>query len=153
MSRIRLPTPTTPQQLARLCAAAAAAKKATDLLLLEVGPLVGYTDYFLLASARSTRQATAVAEHIESVLKAAGVRPLGTEGISHGRWALLDFGEVVVHIFHSPVRELYDLESLWAEAPRHHLSPTELGGLLPPELGGGEWEEDEPGEEDEGSLP
>jgi ribosome-associated protein len=127
----RPPRPQSPREAARLCAAAALAKKAENLLLMQVEELSGYTDYFLLANGRSTRQVTAIAEHVAQVMKKAGVRPLGLDGLRQGRWALLDFGDVVVHIFHAPVRELYDLDSLWGDAPREDMDPTELEGLIP----------------------
>ncbi|MEW5914404.1 MAG: ribosome silencing factor [Thermodesulfobacteriota bacterium] len=118
-----------------LCAAAAHSKKARDLALLEVGELTGYADYFLLASGRSTRQALAIAENVDRVLKKAGRRPVGREGLSEGRWILLDYGEVVVHVFYEPVREFYDLDSLWGDAPRLELDAQMLEDLLPPAPG------------------
>jgi len=129
--RKRPPRPADSRQAARLCAAAALAKKAEDLLLLQVEELAGYADYFLLASGRSTRQAAAIAEHVAQVMKKAGMKPVGMDGMREGRWALIDFGDVVVHIFHAPVREFYDLESLWADAPRAELDLEALARLLP----------------------
>jgi ribosome-associated protein len=119
-------------ELAKLAAAAALAKKAGDLLLLDVASLTGYADYFLLASGRSTRQASAIAESVQQVLKKSGVRVLGADGVKEGRWALIDFGDVVVHVFHQPVREFYDLESLWADAPRVALDEDDLPKLPTP---------------------
>ncbi len=136
MTRKRPPRPSDPRQTAFLAAAAALDKKAEDLVLLDVAELTGYADYFLLASGRSTRQARAIAERVERVLKKAGVRPLGVDGLKEGRWALLDFGDVVVHIFHTPVREFYDLDSLWADAPKLGLEQEALSGLLGEEEGG-----------------
>jgi ribosome-associated protein len=118
--------------LALLCAAAAHSKKASDLTLLEVAELTGYADYFLLASGRSTRQTLAIAENVERVLKKAGRRPAGREGMAEGRWILLDYGEVVVHVFYEPVRGFYDLDSLWGDALRLDLDPQVLEELLPP---------------------
>ncbi|MCB2188603.1 MAG: ribosome silencing factor [Deltaproteobacteria bacterium] len=131
-SRPRPPKPQDAQQLALLCAAAAHAKKAEEMRLLEVGELSGFADYFLLASGRSTRQAAAIAENVQRVLKKAGRPPLGVEGLRVGRWVLLDFGEVVVHVFHQPVRDFYDLDSLWGDAPEVELNFQELDTLLPP---------------------
>jgi ribosome-associated protein len=113
--------------------AAAQRKKGFDLLLLDVGTISGYTDYLLLASGRSTRQASSIAEGVERALKKAGVKALGRDGLKEGRWALIDFGDVVVHVFHQPVREFYDLESLWSDAPRVEVEDSELKGLLPVE--------------------
>ncbi len=127
----RPPRPASPLETAKLCAAAALDRKALDVVLLDVAGLSGFADYFLLASGRSTRQATAVAEQIKRTLKKAGVRPLGAEGLRQGAWVLLDYGDVVVHVFHQPVREFYDLEALWGDAPRVSLPPGELAGLLP----------------------
>ncbi len=125
--------PTDPLSIATLAAAAALEKKAEDLTVFDVDELSGYADYFLLASGRSTRQTVAIAESIQRVLKKAGVKPLGVDGLKDGRWALLDFGDVVVHVFHSPVREFYDLDSLWADAPKLELEHEALSGLIPKE--------------------
>ncbi len=130
--RSRPPRPADSRQAALLAAAAAWDKKAFDLLLLDVAELSGYTDYFLLASGRSTRQATAVAEAVRRTLKSAGLKAIGIDGVREGRWALLDYGDVVIHVFHQPVREFYDLESHWADAPRVELDPEELAAVLPP---------------------
>ena len=132
-SRKRPSRPQGSQETARLCAAAALNKKAEDLLLMDVAELTGYADYFLLASGRSPRQATAIAENVQRVLKKAGMSPLGVDGLRQGRWACLDFGDVVVHVFHQPVREIYELEALWGDAPRIELDLKELEALLPPE--------------------
>ncbi|MGD8562783.1 MAG: ribosome silencing factor [Desulfarculaceae bacterium] len=132
-SRKRPPRPRNTLETAQLCAAAALNKKAQDLLLLDVATLTGYADYFLLASGRSTRQAKAIAENITRCLKKAGVKPLSLDGLREGRWALIDFGDVVVHVFHQPIREFYDLESLWGDASRIELNHQELGQLLPPD--------------------
>lgn len=133
--RSRPPRPRDARELALLCAAAAHNKKARDLALLEVGELTGYADYFLLASGRSTRQALAIAENVDRVLKKAGRRPVGREGLSEGRWILLDYGEVVVHVFYEPVRQFYDLDSLWGDAPQLELDSQMLEELLPPAPG------------------
>lgn len=140
--RKRPPRPESPEALARLCAAAALDKKAQDLTVLEVGDLSGYADYFIIGSGRSTRQATAIAENIARVLKKAGRPAEGREGLGEGRWCLLDFGDVVVHIFHEPVREFYDLDALWGDAPRLELDPDELSALIPAPAGRGEeWQD------------
>lgn len=131
-ARSRPPHPKDAKQLALLCAAAAQDKKALDMALMDVAVLTGYTDYFLVVSGRSTRQASAIAENVLRVLKKAGRPPIGREGFSEGRWILLDFGEVVVHVFHQPVREFFDLDSLWGDAPRVKLDPQPLEELLHP---------------------
>jgi ribosome-associated protein len=130
-TRIRPPKPQNARELAVLCAAAALDKKGEDLVILEVDQLTGYADYFLLVSGRSTRQASSVGENIVRVLKKAGRPALGVEGLKEGRWILLDFGEVVLHVFHQPVREFYDLDSLWGDAPRLEPQAAELAAALP----------------------
>ena len=94
------------------------AKKGQDLLIIDVKGICSYADYVVVASARSTRQVKAVAEHLSGELKKSGIRPLGTEGVDHGNWALLDYSDVIVHIFYAPVREYYELEGIWADAER-----------------------------------
>lgn len=101
---------------------AALSRKAFDPLLLRLADITSLTDYFLIVSARSARHVTSVAE---SILEAASARKFerySKEGVNQGNWALLDYGDVIVHIFQKPVREFYDLEGLWAEAPRERFS-------------------------------
>jgi ribosome-associated protein len=104
-----------------LCLKAAVEKKAQDPVLLELKGISSITDYFLLCSGRSDRQVQAIAQGIEEALKKKGIRPLGQEGIEGGRWVLLDYVDVVVHIFLDPVRKFYDLEGLWMDAQRIEL--------------------------------
>ncbi len=99
-------------------------KKAYDLQLLDVRELSTLTDYLLIASGRSDRQVSAIAESIRLGLKAQGITPLACEGIDEGRWALLDYGDFMVHIFQPTVRSFYDLEGLWSEAPQVALDDT-----------------------------
>lgn len=93
-------------------------KKALDLLILDVQEQSSFTSFFIICSGTSDRHVQAIASHIEASGKQAGVYPLGMEGFREGRWILLDYGDIVIHIFHEPVREFYDLERLWTEAPR-----------------------------------
>jgi len=93
-------------------------RKATDPVLFEVGRLTSITDYFLIASGTSSRQVQAIAQHLQRRMKEEGFTPFGIEGERDGHWILLDYGDVVVHLFYHPVREFYDLEGLWFEAPR-----------------------------------
>jgi len=104
-----------------LCLKAAVEKKAQDPVLLELKGISSITDYFLLCSGRSDRQVQAIAQGIEEALKKKGIRPLGQEGMTGGRWVLLDYADVVVHIFLDPVRKFYDLEGLWMDAQRIEL--------------------------------
>ncbi len=101
-----------------LCLKAAIEKKAEDPVLLELKGLSSITDYFLLCTGKSDRQVQAIAQGIEEALKKRGIRPIGQEGSEHGRWILMDYDDVVVHVFLEPVRKFYDLEGLWIEAPR-----------------------------------
>lgn len=98
---------------------AALDKKALEPVLLDVSGQSSYTDYILLLSGRSDRHVKAVAEAVaETIKKRLRKQPIGTEGNRDGHWALLDFGDLVVHVFHHPMREFYDLEGLWIDAPR-----------------------------------
>jgi ribosome-associated protein len=97
---------------------AALDKKALAPVLIDVSGMASYTDFIGVVSGRSDRQVDAIAESIRQAMKQRGRYTLGTEGTGNGRWTLLDFGSVVVHVFYHPVREFYDLESLWIEAPR-----------------------------------
>ena len=101
-----------------LCLRAAIEKKAQAPVLLELKGISSFTDYFLLCSGKSDRQVQAISKAIEETLKKRGIRPLGQEGTLGGKWILMDFEDVVVHIFLEPVRKFYDLEGLWMEAPR-----------------------------------
>lgn len=107
-----------------LCAQAALDKKGTDLVVLDVREHTSLADYFVLVSGRSDTQVRAIAENVEGVAKRAGYRPLAVEGLRHGQWVLIDSGDVVVHVFYAPVRDFYDLERLWAQAPRRELPPS-----------------------------
>ena len=101
-------------------------KKGFDLKLLEVHELSSLTDYLLLVSGRSDRQVQAIAENIKLEFKNKHQElPLAIEGMDQGRWVLLDYGEFMVHVFQEPVREFYDLEGLWSEAPEVPLERTE----------------------------
>lgn len=93
-------------------------KKAVDVCLLDVRGLTSVADYFLILSGRSHRQVTAIAEHILHALRDLKRKPMGVEGIKEGHWALLDYGDVIVHVFFTEVREFYDLDGLWIDAKR-----------------------------------
>jgi ribosome-associated protein len=106
---------------ALLCVKAALDKKAYDLVLLDVGKLTSLADYFLICTGRSDTQVQAITQSVEGALKHQGELPLAVEGYQRGQWTVIDFGDVVVHVFYEPVREFYDLERLWARAPRVQL--------------------------------
>ena len=97
---------------------AALDKHALEPVLIDVSAMGSYTDFIGIVSGRSDRQVDAIADHIRDTLRDRGLHLLGQEGTGSGRWTLLDFGAFVVHVFYHPVREFYDLESLWIEAPR-----------------------------------
>jgi ribosome-associated protein len=101
---------------------AALDKHGLEPVLIDVSSMGSYTDFIGIVSGRSDRQVDAIADHICDTLRARGQRLLGQEGTGSGRWTLLDFGAFVVHVFYHPVREFYDLESLWIEAPRVKLA-------------------------------
>jgi len=106
------------RERALLCVRFALEKKAYDLVLMEVGALTSIADYFLICTGRSDVQVQAIAQSVEENLERLGIRPLSIEGMTRGQWVLMDYGDVLVHIFYEPVREFYDLERLWARAPR-----------------------------------
>jgi ribosome-associated protein len=92
--------------------------KAIDVLLLDVSRYSSFADYFIICSGKSSRQVQGLADNLESELRDVGIRPLGIEGRQEGQWVLMDYGDLIVHIFYEPVRRFYDLESLWSEAKR-----------------------------------
>jgi ribosome-associated protein len=116
--------PTDVETLVRTAAAAAADKKAADVVALRVGPLLVVTDYFLLATGANDRQVHAIANAVEDALRDAGVKPVGREGERELKWVLLDYGDFVVHVFQPDEREFYRLEKLWSDAARLDLSSS-----------------------------
>lgn len=111
---------------ALLCAALVLDKKAVNVRVLDVRKISSLTDFIVLASGGSDRQVQAAADSVHLGLKHDhGVRPLGIEGMNEGRWVLVDYGDVMVHVFQEPVRQFYDLDGLWRDA---------VEVVLPPEL-------------------
>src|SRR5262245_9437959 len=107
------------RELAMQAMEAALEKKALEPVLLDVTGQSSYTDYILVLSGRSDRHVQAVADAVQEHLKKKhNVRAIGVEGKRDGHWTLLDFGDLVVHVFYHPVREFYDLEGLWVDAAR-----------------------------------
>ena len=96
-------------------------KKARDLVVLEVRELTSIADYFIICSGSSDRQVQSIAQGIAENLNEAGHSLLSVEGANRGHWVLMDFSDVIVHIFYEPVREFYDLDGLWGHAPRVEL--------------------------------
>lgn len=97
---------------------AATSKKALDIVLLDLRELSNITDYFLIISGNSDRHVQSIAEAILENMKKEGHRPLGIEGFTQGKWVLLDYNELVIHVFYEPIRRYYDIEGLWSDAPR-----------------------------------
>lgn len=105
-------------ELLKLAAQAAASKKAIDIVGLDLSGLDGVADYFLICSGSSEPQVKAISEAVEDQLRAAGAKAWHVEGREFRRWVLLDFVDVVVHVFHEKTREYYLLERLWGDARR-----------------------------------
>lgn len=99
-------------------------KKAADVVALDVRELTSYTDVFIICSGKSNRQVSAIAQFIQTDLKKQKVKPVSIEGAKEGKWVLMDYGHVIIHVFHESSREFYDLEGLWADA--HRLSTPAL---------------------------
>jgi ribosome-associated protein len=107
------------KKLAQLCRKLADNRKADDLLVLDVRAISSITDYFVIASGSSEPHLRAIAEEITDTLKKDhGIAPRATDGTLHTGWLVLDFFDVIVHVMRSEVRQRYDLESLWGDAPR-----------------------------------
>ena len=105
------------ETVARLAARAALEKKALDVAVLDLQGLSNIADFFMICTARSTTQADTVAEAVRIALRAHGVRPRHAEGSAESGWLLLDYGDVVVHVFLEGPRSFYSLERLWGDAP------------------------------------
>jgi len=93
-------------------------KKAKDVIILELKDLSIIADYFLICSGESTTQVKAIADAIGEKFSKRGMRPLGIEGLNNSRWVLIDYGDVIIHVFEEETRDYYQLEKLWLDAPR-----------------------------------
>jgi ribosome-associated protein len=103
---------------AAIAARAAADKKGTEIVVLDVGDIISITEMFVLVSATNTRQVKTIAEEIELALKIEdGIGPRAVEGMGDATWVLMDFGDVIVHVFLAETRDYYDLDRLWSDAP------------------------------------
>jgi ribosome-associated protein len=111
--------PDTVKPVALLVAQAGLDKKAEDVTLFDVRGLSSYADYLVIMTAGSDRQAGAVADNVDAVMKAAGHAKVAVEGYETGTWIIVDYGDVVAHVMGREAREFYDLDGLWADAPRH----------------------------------
>lgn len=118
--------------MARVAALAAADKKASDVRVLDVSERLVITDCFVIASAPNERLVSAIVDNVEEQLRAAGHKPARREGVREGRWVLLDYVDVVVHIQHGEEREYYALERLWKDCPE-----VEVEGLAAAEAAAG----------------
>ncbi len=117
---------TTPvaERKARLAARAALDKRATALVVLDVRGISSVADYFLICSGKSTTHIETIAEAIREELKLEGIRPLHAEGVAESGWVLLDYGDVLAHVFLEDTRLYYALERLWGDAPTLSLGAT-----------------------------
>ena len=105
-------------QLAKLCAKVALDKKAEDPIILDVRKLCSFADYFVILSGRSTRHVQGLAEAVEEELRSKRISTSKSEGLREGNWVLLDYNDVIVHVFYAGTRKFYDLEGLWHDAKR-----------------------------------
>ena len=101
-----------------IAARAATDKKSTDLVVLDLREIASFTEYFLICTGASTRQVQAISNSVEEALLKNAKRPLHIEGYSSAEWILLDYGDLIVHVFSQTSRRFYDLERLWRDAPR-----------------------------------
>ena len=97
-------------------------RKAKSITAVNVEQFTSYTDALIIIEGTSQRQVTSIAQHLIKRLKEKKIQAIGVEGVKEGEWALLDYGEVIIHIFDSETKSFYDLEGLWADAPRIDLS-------------------------------
>jgi ribosome-associated protein len=112
----------TPEEIAEAILEYAADRKAQDIVELDLRGIIGYTDYFVICSGRTDRQTKAIHDAIHVGMKNEhGLLPRRVEGLTHGRWILMDYLDVVVHVFTPETREYYRLEQLWGEAPTREL--------------------------------
>jgi len=122
----------TSEEWALIAAEAAAEKKGEDIVALNVAELLVVTDYFVIASGRTNIQVRAIAGEIEDQLRdRGGIKPIGREGESEAKWILLDYGDLVIHVFQPEERGFYRLEKLWGDAPRLELSEAITGSTNP----------------------
>ncbi len=112
-------------ELAQLLSKAALDKKAENLVILDVKEISSFTDYFVIMSGRSTRHVQGLADAVDSAVSKKRIKDGNTEGLKEGLWVLLDYEDVVVHIFYKDVRDFYDLEGLWHDAARIQVNGEE----------------------------
>jgi ribosome-associated protein len=121
-----------PERLAITIAAHAADRKASNIVALDLRQVAGYTDFFVICSGNSDRQTKAIHDAIHQGLKKSqGLLPRRVEGLSEARWVLMDYLDVVVHVFTPETRDFYRLEALWGDVPRRDFDPEALLAELP----------------------
>lgn len=106
------------QELAEFCANLCLDKKGLNVVILDLSSQTTIADYFVVASGASQPQVQTICEHVIRTLRKLGHKPLREEGVQDGRWGLIDLGDIMVHVFQEHMREFYDLEGLWDNAPR-----------------------------------
>lgn len=114
------------RELAEYCALQGLEKKAENVTILDLTHRSSVADYFVVMSGMNERQVRAIGEFISDTLREQGIKPNAEEGFADGRWALIDFGDVIVHVFMDHLRDYYNLEGLLAEAPRIRIKPAEM---------------------------
>lgn len=97
-------------------------KKAEDLKILDIRDVSNIADYFVICSGGSDRQVITISEHIMDQTAARGIKPIGVEGVKDGRWVILDYADVIVHIFYQPLREMYEFDDLWSLGIEYNVS-------------------------------
>ncbi len=110
---------------ALLCGQTAMDKKAEDVRVLDVRAISSFSDYFVICSGHSTRHVQGIVRAIEETIDRNKEHPRGIEGLQEGQWVLMDYGDVVVHVFYSPARDFYDLEGLWSDAKTMDIEESE----------------------------
>ena len=136
----------TSRESALIAARAAHQKKATDIIVQDVGETMRLVDYFVIVTGANHRQVDAICEAVEESLRLeAGIKPIGREGLDDMTWVLLDYGDLIVHVFQPELRDFYRLETLWSDSPLIDLSEIEIdiadyservAKLLNPTIGG-----------------
>ena len=117
--------------MALLAAEAAADKKAQDIVIIDVADLLVVTEYFVIATGTSDQQVKAISEEVERIVReGSGYKPVGREGQTEKEWVLLDYGDMVVHVFQPDTREFYRLEKLWEDAPRLELPESRAASAV-----------------------
>lgn len=116
------------QKLAEFCAQKCLEKKAENVVILDLERLSSVADYFVVCSGFSDRQVSAIAQHVSDELRTTGVKTYHKEGFGDGRWCLIDFGTVIVHVFQDQLRDYYNLEGLWSDAKRIRITDESAAG-------------------------